>query len=474
MSENKLPMIIQGGMGAGVSNWVLARAVAMLGQLGVVSGTALDVIMARRLQDGDPNGDVRRALDYFPIHDVAKRIIETYFVSGGKKPEESYKPVPVQNLNPTKFLTELCVAANFVEVFLAREGHDGPVGINYLEKIQFPHLSSIYGAMLAGASVIIMGAGIPREIPSVIDQLCSHSKAVYSVHVADSMGKRSVQMNFDPEELGFKNLLPLTRPKFIPIISSEILAVILSKKTEGKIDGFIIEGPTAGGHNAPPRGILKLDSEGQPEYGKRDVVNLDVMRKLGIPFWLAGSYGSNAKLKEALQLGAEGIQVGTAFALCKESGLKKEYKDELLRLAFEGCTKVKTDPLASPTGFPFKVASVAGTLSEEEVFKARTRICDLGYLREPYIKEDGGIGYRCSAEPVDIYLQKGGKIEDTIGRKCLCNSLMSNIGMAQVRSDGSIELPLITCGDDLCNVTNFCSKENPEYSAADVIRILLG
>ncbi|HBW47375.1 TPA: 2-nitropropane dioxygenase, partial [bacterium] len=98
MSENKLPMIIQGGMGAGVSNWVLARAVAMLGQLGVVSGTALDVIMARRLQDGDPNGDVRRALDYFPIHDVAKRIIETYFVSGGKKPEESYKPVPVQNL----------------------------------------------------------------------------------------------------------------------------------------------------------------------------------------------------------------------------------------------------------------------------------------------------------------------------------------------------------------------------------------
>ncbi|HBW47376.1 TPA: 2-nitropropane dioxygenase, partial [bacterium] len=267
------------------------------------------------------------------------------------------------NLNPTKFLTELCVAANFVEVFLAREGHDGPVGINYLEKIQFPHLSSIYGAMLAGASVIIMGAGIPREIPSVIDQLCSHSKAVYSVHVADSMGKRSVQMNFDPEELGFKNLLPLTRPKFIPIISSEILAVILSKKTEGKIDGFIIEGPTAGGHNAPPRGILKLDSEGQPEYGKRDVVNLDVMRKLGIPFWLAGSYGSNAKLKEALQLGAEGIQVGTAFALCKESGLKKEYKDELLRLAFEGCTKVKTDPLASPTGFPFKVASVAGTLS---------------------------------------------------------------------------------------------------------------
>ena len=46
-------MIIQDGMGAGVSNWRLARAVSWLGQLGVVAGTALDEIMSRRLQDGD-------------------------------------------------------------------------------------------------------------------------------------------------------------------------------------------------------------------------------------------------------------------------------------------------------------------------------------------------------------------------------------------------------------------------------------
>ena len=49
-----LPVIIQGGMGAGVSSWRLARAVSSTGQLGVVSGTALDVILARRLQEGDP------------------------------------------------------------------------------------------------------------------------------------------------------------------------------------------------------------------------------------------------------------------------------------------------------------------------------------------------------------------------------------------------------------------------------------
>ena len=61
------PPIIQGGMGVGVSGWQLARAVSGMGQLGVVSGTAIDVVMARRLQSGDPDGDVRRALAHFPV-----------------------------------------------------------------------------------------------------------------------------------------------------------------------------------------------------------------------------------------------------------------------------------------------------------------------------------------------------------------------------------------------------------------------
>jgi len=44
----RLPVIIQGGMGVGVSSWWLAQAVARTGQLGVVSGTALDAVLARR------------------------------------------------------------------------------------------------------------------------------------------------------------------------------------------------------------------------------------------------------------------------------------------------------------------------------------------------------------------------------------------------------------------------------------------
>ena len=60
--HNTLPRIIQGGMGVGVSNWRLAKAVSRLGQLGVVSGTALDIVMARRLQEGAARETIRKEL----------------------------------------------------------------------------------------------------------------------------------------------------------------------------------------------------------------------------------------------------------------------------------------------------------------------------------------------------------------------------------------------------------------------------
>jgi NAD(P)H-dependent flavin oxidoreductase YrpB (nitropropane dioxygenase family) len=50
-----LPKIIQGGMSVAISNWRLAQTVSRLGQLGVIGGTALDMVMARRLEDGDPD-----------------------------------------------------------------------------------------------------------------------------------------------------------------------------------------------------------------------------------------------------------------------------------------------------------------------------------------------------------------------------------------------------------------------------------
>ena len=78
------------------------------------------------------------------------------------------------------------------------------------------------------------------------------------------------------------------------------------------------------------------------------------MRDLGRPFWLAGGYASPEKIREAKQLGATGVQVGSAFAFCDESGLKDEIKRELRRKSFVGDLQVLASSVASPSGFPFR------------------------------------------------------------------------------------------------------------------------
>jgi len=245
------------------------------------------------------------------------------------------------------------------------------------------------------------------------------------------------------------------------------------RKSDGKVDGLVIEGYTAGGHNAPPRGKLQLDERGEAIYGERDAVDLTKIRELGMPFWLAGGYGSHEKLTEALAAGAAGVQVGTAFAFCEESGLSQNHKRTLLAKVLAGTARVFTDPFASPTSFPFKVARLEGSLSEDEIYSSRPRVCDLGYLREAYRTPSGTIDYRCSAEPVTTYVSKGGRVEDTFGKKCLCNALMANIGHPQVRNGKYTEHPLITSGNELTEISRFLPVGSSTYTASDVVAKLM-
>jgi len=167
--------------------------------------------------------------------------------------------------------------------------------------------------------------------------------------------------------------------------------------------------------------------------------------------------------------------VGTAFALCAESGMRDDYRTSVLHSVAAGEGDVFTDPLASPTGFPFKVADVAESLSDPELYAARPRICDLGYLREPYRLDDGQVGWRCPAEPANVYVSKGGAISDTIGRKCVCNALVATVGHPQVRAGKYVERGLVTSGDDLAGVKAFIRADGRDYTAADVIdRLLAG
>ena len=78
MTTGVLPQVIQGGMGVAVSNWNLAKSVSLAGGMGVVSGTAIDAVLIRRLESGDKDGSVRRALKAFPNQNTAQEIIKKY------------------------------------------------------------------------------------------------------------------------------------------------------------------------------------------------------------------------------------------------------------------------------------------------------------------------------------------------------------------------------------------------------------
>ena len=278
---------------------------------------------------------------------------------------------------------------------------------------------------------------------------------------------------FDPAAFCGGRAPALQRPLFLGIVASATLALTLARKSSGQVNGFIVEGETAGGHNAPPRGPLQIDAQGEPIYGARDVADLQKIRERGLPFWLAGSQARPEKLVEALRLGAAGIQVGTAFAFCAESGVTDGLKREVIRASRSGSVRVFTDPVASPTGFPFKIAQVAGTLSDDALYAARERICDLGYLRQPYRKDDGSIGYRCAAEPAGSYALKGGSVADLAGRKCLCNGLAATVGLGQSRN-GAPELALVTAGNEVSDLARLLQPGRENYSAEDVVRYLRG
>ncbi|MEV7519839.1 nitronate monooxygenase [Streptomyces sp. NPDC091371] len=472
------PWLIQGGMGVGVSGWRLAKAVSREGQLGVVSGTALDVVLARVLQTGDPGGHARRALAAFPLPELAQTALDCYFRADGPGEGVPMRTTPRLRATggvPAEILT---VLGNFVEVWLAKEepggtsrtkSGGGVVGINYLEKIQLATAPAMFGAILAGVDYVLVGAGVPGQIPALASRLARCEPCVTKIAVEGD--ETPLDHLFDPAALLAGHLPgPLRRPDVLAIVSLPVLAAYLARDEATRPDGFVIETSQAGGHSAPPRGPMKLDEQGEPVYGPRDHPDLARMAALGLPFWLAGGQASPEAVAAARAEGAAGVQVGSAFALCEESGMAPHLRAELRGRSLAGTLTVRNDPDASPTSFPFKVAELPGTVSEPEVAAARRRVCDLGFLRTP-VRGPRGLVYRCAAEPVAAYVRKGGDPADAKGRQCLCNGLLATIGLAQRRPGGRVEPPLVTIGKDLSFLPELSPAAEP-YAAADVVNWL--
>lgn len=476
LNFSSLPSIIQGGMGIGVSTWRLARRVARRGEIGVVSGTSIDSVVVRELQDGDPN-DRRKVLQSYPDPEIVEHLLDRFYQPEGRAEDDPYDLLPIHRFNPTTKSQRILAAATYSEIRLANEGHQGIIGLNLMAKLKRYSLPCLYGAMLAGVDLVCIGAGIPLDEAKQIPKLAAGEPASLRLKPDTSQVDDAEQLEdtysyrLDPSDL-LDAPPDLAPPAFFPIVSSDTLARIMDAKLpDERVDGWVIEGPVAGGHNAPPRN-KKYDEEDTPLYDERDVADLDAVRALGKPFYLAGGYGSPEGLQYAHNVGAAGIQVGSLFSLTKEAGYPDEMTRRIVRGLHTGDVSIETDGRVSPTGFPFKVLTVPGTIADEEHYRARPRMCDLGYLREPYVDEKGRLLGRCAAEPVDDYVRKGGDPEDTEGRACLCNALMANIGLPQHRN-GYTELPLYTGGDALMNLP-LGSADDPEYDADDVLDYLYG
>ena len=505
--------LIQGGMGVYVSNWRLARAVAMEQPsitAGTISGTALDIVYVRLLQLGDPGEHVRRALAAFDAQfgvAIGQKILTHYFIQGGKTPTARFKNAPKQMVrlpNGSDILPaqvqpgtpvalkmepdtiELLIVAGFAEVWLASQGHAGKIFINFLHKVELPLIYTMYGAMLAGVEGVIVGAGNPDGLPAVCTSLAQHAIVTHELPVLYRESGETFQLTFDPKQVADGKLAqkPLARPAFLAIVSLQNLVQALAQSQTEPPDGFIIEHHTAGGHNAGPQGPLKKDEKGQPIYGPEDEPDLQAIRQVGRPFWLAGGYGSHAKLAQALSLGATGVQVGSVFALTEESGMKPAYRSAImakLKKETDDSSLVLTT-LFSPTGFPFKVVQLDDTLADPAVYTARQRVCDIGLLQQRGLSkpvEDGSrrLFQRCPAAPLDDFASKRGLPLNTTDRRCLCNGLLSTVGLGQAglqNGEKKEEPAIVTLGNHLDGIRRLSRNGQSPYWVHDVIADILG
>ena len=466
--------ILVGGMGADISSVRLVSAAANHPSKrisGTLSGTALADIYARRLQLGDPGGEIRKAFDAFgrvvpSLAGDIDRLYAAYHIPGGKAPTALFRGLSMGGLTPPRDVQILTVAATFAHVWRAKQAAPGrPVGINFLRKIERPLLHGLYGAALAEADWVVVGAGDPSDLPGWLDRLARHETAELLPRVA-TVPAGTHKIVFDPKELVGGKLPPLRRPSFFAIISSHEQAVALASSAKTRPDGFVVEGPLAGGHSAPPQKKVR-DKRGYYVYGPEDEADIPTIAALGLPFWTAGGCGFPEKLATP-DAPRRRRQVGTLFARAAESGMVAEVRRRVLKLIWQQKLEVVTDVRASPSTFPFKVALVPDTIGDPSVYAERPRLCNVGHLRGWRPRGEATAGL-CPASHPELFKKMGGAAWRLEGAMCLCNGLLATCGVGQ-----PCEKALVTLGD-ITHVRELQQRlHRMEYSALEAAAFLLG
>ncbi|NLL82505.1 MAG: nitronate monooxygenase [Tissierellia bacterium] len=256
--------IIQGAMGVGVSLSSLASAVANYGGIGMISG----------VQIGFREADFEENCDRANERALAKEI---------RKARE--------------------LSAN------------GILGVNLMVAMNnYKEMARV--AVEEKIDLIVSGAGLPTELPSIIKG---------------------------------------SNTKIAPIVSSGKAAAVISKLWKRRYDYLpdlvIVEGPKAGGH----LGFTKEELTSRPLPSLTKIIK-DVMENLKpfeeengkrIPVVAGGGIFDSADVKEVLDLGVQGIQVGTRFVATHECDASEEFKRAYLNAKEEDI-----DYILSPVGMP--------------------------------------------------------------------------------------------------------------------------
>lgn len=258
----KIP-IIQGGMGIGVSRSKLAGAVAKEGGIGIIS-TA---------QVGYDEPDFETNTLEANLRALEKHIKEAKRIS-----------------------------------------NNGIIGINIMAVTNF-YKEHVKKAIDSGIDLIISGAGLPKELPKLVEN---------------------------------------TKVKIAPIISSARGAVLMTKMWITKYnyvpDMIVVEGPKAGGH----LGFSKEELE-EKKSNIYDIVK-DVIESIKeyeikfnkkIPVIAAGGIYTGEDIAKCLNLGASGVQMATRFVATNECDADIKFKQ-----AYINATKEDIKIVQSPVGMP--------------------------------------------------------------------------------------------------------------------------
>ncbi len=433
-----MPRLIQGGMGVHVSSANLANRTARLGALGVVSGAALRHVIVEDVRAG--NAEAIEHARTFPVPRYVDELLA--FAPGGARHTHA---VPIDTPDPERggLPTRLSVITAYVEVLGARRGHRGKVGINVMWKAALTVLPTIYGALLAGADALLCGAGVPMELPDIVRRVRAGEDLEYLPLTGTGTHARLTIIRDDTAAL----LSAMPAPRMIPILSNyafckRIVDIWAKEHGGARPFAFVLENHAAGGHNAPPRNKTAFTEQDDVDH------YFDKVKALGVPIYVAGAFANGATrgdLEAWIARGAYGIQVGSRFALCTDSGMRADLRERIIAANANASLHVETSAVMSPTGYPLKVVPLSGTIAEPAIHAARERICNRLYLAQSHFETgaDGTVEetYLCPSMPEDQYARLGGDRAETAGRVCLCNGLLSAAGYYS-----DIEPPILTLG----------------------------